>query len=43
MDHTKMPMNEVLTPDEKLVDGFYKDKNKESTGRYPEAFKRAEC
>ena len=28
MDHTKMPMNEVLTPDEKLVADFIKTRTK---------------
>ena len=28
MDHTKMPMNEVLTPDEKLVADFIKTNTK---------------
>ena len=28
MDHTKMPMSEVLTPDEKLVADFIKTRTK---------------
>ena len=31
MDHTKMPMSEVLTPDEKLVADFIKTRTKKWT------------